>query len=69
MNVTDTTASSAQVQADEAAVTAHLLTGKPLDPEIYRRIRARAEQVTARLRQHHGDMNLAVDLIREIRDE
>jgi hypothetical protein len=69
MNATDNSADAAQVQADEAAVTEHLLTGKPLDPEVYRRIRARAEQITAQLRQRYGDMNLAVDLIRDIRDE
>lgn len=69
MNATDTTAATAQIQADEAAVTQHLLTGKPLDPEVYRRVRSRAEQITAQLRQRYGDMNLAVDLIRDIRDE
>jgi hypothetical protein len=68
MNVADTTG-TAQVRADEAAVAEHLLTGKPLAPEIYRRVRARAEQVTAQLRQRHGEMGLAVDLIRGIRDE
>ncbi|HTU92898.1 MAG TPA: hypothetical protein VMF69_22650 [Gemmataceae bacterium] len=65
MNVTDTSVDAAQVQADEAAVTEHLLTGKPLDPEVYRRVRARAEQITDQLRQRYGDMNLAVDLIRD----
>jgi hypothetical protein len=69
MNDANTSADAAQVQADEAAVTEHLLTGKPLDPEVYRRIRARAEQITGQLRQQYGDMNLAVDLIRDIRDE
>jgi hypothetical protein len=69
MNVADTTTGTTQVQADEAAVTEHLLTGKPLDPEVYRRARARAEQITAQLRQRYGDMNGAVDLIREARDE
>jgi hypothetical protein len=69
MNFADTSADATQIQADEAAVTEHLLNGKPLDPEVYRRIRTRAEQITAQLRHRHGDMNLAVDLIREIRDE
>ena len=69
MNAADTTTGAAQVQADEAAVTEHLLTGKPLDPEVYRRIRDRAEQITAQLRQRYGDMNLAVDLIRDMRDD
>jgi len=69
MNVTESSTDTAQVQTDEAAVTEHLLTGKPLDPEVYRRVRARAEQVTAQLRQRNGDMNFAIDLIRDIRDE
>jgi hypothetical protein len=69
VNAGDTSAHTAQIQADEAAVTEHLLTGKPLDTEVYRRVRARAEQITAQLRQRCGDMNLAVDLIRDIRDE
>lgn len=70
MNVTDTTpTASAQLKADEEAVTEHMLTGKPLDPEVYRRVRARAEQITEALRQQYGDMNLAANLIREIRDE
>jgi hypothetical protein len=69
MNATDTSAGAAQIHADEAAVTEHLLTGKPLDPEVYRRVRGRAEQITAELRQRYGDMNVSVDLIRDIRDE
>ncbi len=69
MNAADTSTGAAQIQADEAAVAEHLLTGKPLDPEVYRRVRARAERITAELRQRYGDMNLAVDLIRDIRDE
>ena len=67
MNAIDSSADAAQIQADEAAVTKHLLSGKPLDPEVYRRVRARAEQITAELRQRYGDMNLAVDVIRDIR--
>jgi hypothetical protein len=69
MNVTDTSTEAAQIQTDEAAVNDHLLTGKPIDPEIYRRVRARAERITAELRQRYGDMGLAIDLIRDIRDE
>ncbi len=69
MNATDLSTSATQIQADEAAVTEHLLTGKPLDPDVYRRVRARAEQITDQLRQRHGDMNVALDLIRDIREE
>jgi hypothetical protein len=69
MNAIDTSAETAQIHADETAVTEHLLTGKPLDPQVYRRVRDRAEQITAQLRQRYSDMNVAVDLIRDIRDE
>jgi len=58
-----------QQQADEEQVHEHVFAGKPLDPEVYRRVRARAEKITAELRRKHGDMNLSADLIREVRDE
>lgn len=67
MGTSDVSTVAAQIQADEAAVAEHLLTGKPLNPEVYRRVRARADQITAQLRERYGDMNLAVDLIRDIR--
>jgi hypothetical protein len=66
MNTTETLS---LIEADERAVLDHLATGKPLDPETYRRVRERAEQITERLRRQHGEMNIAVDLIREIREE
>ena len=61
--------STTEQQADEEAVHEHVLTGKPLDPEVYRRVRARAEKITAELRRQYGEMDLSADLIREIRDE
>ena len=39
---------------DTAAVLEHLVSGKPLDPAIVERVRARAEQVTADIRRDHG---------------
>jgi hypothetical protein len=56
-------------QADEEAVNEHVSTSKSLDPEVYRRVRARAEKITAELRRMYGDMNISADLIREVRDE
>ena len=55
--------------ADAQAVIDHAMTGKPLDPEIARRVRERSERATETLRQKHGTMNIAVDLIREVRDQ
>jgi hypothetical protein len=39
------------------------------DPEVYRRVRARAERITAELRRKYGDINISADLIGEVRDE
>jgi hypothetical protein len=64
-----TTNPAAEQQADEEAVHEHILTGKPLDPEVYRRVRARAEKITTELRQKFGNMNISAELIREVRDE
>jgi hypothetical protein len=58
-----------QQESDAQAVILHVTTGKPLDPEVRRRVREQADKITARLRAQHGDRNLAVDLIRSIRDE
>ncbi len=70
MNATDTpTGSPADVQPDHDAVMAHFLSGRPLDPAVAERVRARAQRITEELRRRHGEMNIAVDLIRESRDE
>ncbi len=47
----------------------HVTTGKPLDPEIYRRVRARAQRITEEIRQKHGLLDIAVPIIRELRGE
>jgi hypothetical protein len=58
-----------ELAADTQAVIDKLMTGKPLDPETYRRIRERAEKITEEIRRRHGVLNIAVDLVRETRDE
>lgn len=55
--------------ADAQAVIEHAMTGKPLDAEIARRVRARSERATETLRQRYGTLDIAVDLIREVRDQ
>lgn len=55
--------------SDKDALLEHLATGKPLDAEVRRRILERGERISEELRQTYGEMNIAVDLIREIRDE
>jgi hypothetical protein len=60
---------SPEADADTWAIIEHVMTGKPLDPEVYRRVRARGEQVTEELRRRYGTVEIAVDLIREAREE
>jgi hypothetical protein len=55
--------------ADLQAVIEHLVTGRPLDAETARRVRERSEKATQEVLEKHGLLNVAVDLIREIRDE
>jgi hypothetical protein len=39
------------------------------DPEVMRRACERMDRMREELRQQYGEMNIAVDLIREVRDE
>jgi len=55
--------------ADSQAVVDHLVHKTPLDPAVYRRVQERASQATEDLRTAHGVRDLAVDLIRQVRDE
>ena len=51
------------------AVMNKVMYGTPVPPEIYERIRARAEKITQEIYEKHGLLDIAVDLIREGRDE
>jgi hypothetical protein len=56
-------------EADEQAVWDQVITGKPLDPEVAARVRERGERVTEAIRRKFGTVDIAVPLLREIRDE
>ena len=60
---------SAATISDNKVLLERLLTGRPLDAVTYRRVRERQEAITAALRQNHGQMDIAVDLVREVRNE
>ena len=55
--------------AEVDAVYEHAITGKPLDPDLARRVRERSERATEELRRRVGIIDVAVELIREVRDE
>jgi hypothetical protein len=59
---------ASDVQADLESVCERLLVKKTVDPELQRRVRERADAVRDELRQK-GLTNLALDLLRESRDE
>ncbi len=57
------------VKADVQAVADHLASGKPLGPEIVRRIRERSARIQQRIRRKYGLVDIAVPAIRELRGE
>lgn len=59
----------ASVVPDTEAILERMATGKPLEPEVYRRIQERGDKITEELRQKYGTIEIAVDLIRETRNE
>ena len=61
-------AAEAIIDSDTQAVIERALAGKPLAPEVYRRLRERGDRLTEEIRRSHGVVNIAVDLIREARD-
>ena len=55
--------------SESDAIIAHVLAGKPLDPELYKRLRDRGQRITDEIRQEQGVLEIAVELIRQTRDE
>jgi hypothetical protein len=57
------------VREDLQAVIDHITSGKPLDPEVARRVSERSRAVQEELVRRFGTREIAVDLIRRSRDE
>ncbi len=67
---TDLKPAVTQEQADSQEVARLIAGGKRVsDPELRRRIRARAERVRQEILEKHGVVEWAVDMIRDARDE
>lgn len=58
-----------ELDIESRAVMEHLMTGKPIDPEIKRRIQERAAKITQQVRNQFGLVDIAVPAIRELRGE
>jgi hypothetical protein len=67
VSTTETTIPEAVLADLEAAADA-LDSGTPLDEETERRIRERADRIREAIRGRQGVLDVAVDLIREIRE-
>jgi hypothetical protein len=64
-----TTGTDFECAADLDAVLKHVIEGTPIDSALSRRVRERSEKMTEDLRRKYGELNVAVDLVREVRDE
>jgi hypothetical protein len=60
---------AADVLADMQAVADAAAAGRPVDPEVAKRVRERSEKVKEQLRHLYGVREIAVDLIRQGREE
>jgi len=56
-------------EADAQIVMAHFLSGVALPPEVANRVRQRSERGTEEVRRKFGTVEVAVDLVREGRDD
>ncbi len=66
---TESLTAELDLKSDEEAVIASFLTGKPLDPEVARRVHERAQSIRDRVFRKHGLVDIGVPAIRELRGE
>jgi hypothetical protein len=57
------------ISPESQAVVEFLLTGKAIDPEIAKRIHAKARKIRERVFREYGLVDIAVPAIREFRGE
>jgi hypothetical protein len=65
----DNLASDPEALADGQAVMASFVSGKPLDPEVAKRVRDRGRQIREEIFRQHGLLDIGVPAIRELRGE
>jgi hypothetical protein len=59
----------ADVRADAAIVVECLVAGRPVPPDVVKRIRARSERITQEVFEKYGLLDIGVPAIRELRGE
>lgn len=65
----ETIKTNCDADPDLHALVERITSGKALDAETYQRIHQQGKQITEELRKQCGEMNIAVALIREVREE
>jgi hypothetical protein len=66
---TNKTNSTGNPDGDAQAVLDHIVAGTPIDPELARRVRERAEEIRKQILASQGVQEIGVELIRELRGE
>jgi hypothetical protein len=61
--------SDLSIRLDEEAVIASFVNGRPLDPEVARRVRERGQKIRDRVFRTQGLIDIGVPAIRELRGE
>jgi len=70
MATSDTiTAIPADVMADVQAIADAVAAGRPIDPEIARRVHERAVRIRQEVFHEHGVLDIGVAAVREFRGE
>ena len=65
----DTAVTPPDVLCDMQAVADAVAAGRPVPPEVARRVRERSEKAQEQLLRQYGVREIAVDLIRQGREE
>lgn len=69
MNMTDTNGLPCDVLDDIRAIADAVAARRPVDPEVARRVRERSEKIQRELLRQFGVREIAVDLVRQGREE
>jgi hypothetical protein len=69
MIINETNSTPADVLADAQIVADCAAAGKPIPPEVARRVKARADHARKELVATHGIQDIGVQIIREMRGE
>jgi hypothetical protein len=59
----------AEINDDIQAVADAVAAGRPVDPDVARRVQEQSKKIQEELRRQYGIREIAVDLIRQGRDE